>query len=354
MRRIKSICIVLCIFLAIFGVSAYLACLRINSLLAPVSSSLQYEEKEIVIPYSSSTAQIAAILKNEGMIKNEILFRLYSRYRGYDQTLQAGRYLLKTSMGLEEILQTLQQGVLWEEGLRFTIPEGFTLEQIAVRLEDEGLVGKEAFISACQDYMQNIDPSFSFLNDIPAGVNYHLEGYLFPDTFEVRRGITARELIEVMLHRFNEVFNEDYRRRAGEMGFTLHEIVTLASIVEKEARVAEERPIISAVFHNRLQSPGMSLLQSCATVQYVLGEVKPVLLNEDLEIDSPYNTYLYPYLPPGPIASPGKDALEAALYPAEVDYLYFVYKEDGSGTHYFSTTLQEHNHYKALARQLRH
>ncbi len=250
-------------------------------------------------------------------------------------------------------MQTLQQGVLWEEGLRFTIPEGFTLEQIAARLEDEGMVGKEAFISACQDYMQNIDPSFSFLNDIPSSVNFLLEGYLFPDTFEVRRGITARELIDVMLHRFNEVFNEDNRRRASEMGFTLHEIVTLASIVEKEARVAEERPIISAVFHNRLQSPGMSLLQSCATVQYALGEVKPVLLYEDLEIDSPYNTYLYPYLPPGPIASPGEDALEAALYPAEVDYLYFVYKEDGSGTHYFSTTLQEHNHYKALVQSMR-
>ena len=133
MRRIKSICIVLCIFLAIFGVSAYLACLRINSLLAPVSSSLQYEEKEIVIPYSSSTAQIAAILKNEGMIKNEILFRLYSRYRGYDQTLQAGRYLLKTSMNWKNFADPAA-GRLWEEGLRFTIPEGFTLEQIAASL----------------------------------------------------------------------------------------------------------------------------------------------------------------------------------------------------------------------------
>ena len=185
MRRIKSICIVLCIFLAFFGVLAYLACLRVNSLLAPVSSSLQYEEKEIVIPYSSSTAQIAAILKKEGMIKNEIVFRLYSRYRGYDQTLQAGRYLLKTSMNLEEILQTLQQGVLWEEGLRFTIPEGFTLEQIAARLEDEGLVGKEAFIDACRDYMQDID---RFLNDIPSVLNI-LWKVIYFDTYEVRRGL---------------------------------------------------------------------------------------------------------------------------------------------------------------------
>ncbi len=350
MRRVKSICILLCVFLAILGTLTYLARARVNSLLAPVGSSLSCEEKEIVIPYGSSTAQIAAILKNEGMIKSEVAFRLYSRYGGFDQTLQAGRYRLKTSMNLEEILYALQQGVLWEESLRFTIPEGFTLEQIAARLEDEGLVRREIFLSACRDYVRHTDPSFSFLDEIPSGVNYFLEGYLFPDTFEVRRGAAAPELIEIMLHRFNEVFNEDYRRRAGEMGFTLHEIVTLASIVEKEARVAEERPIISAVFHNRLQSAGMSLLQSCATVQYALGEVKPVLLNEDLEIDSPYNTYLYPYLPIGPIASPGRDALEAALYPAETDYLYFVYKEDGSGTHYFSTTLQEHNHYKALAR----
>lgn len=353
MRRMKTLFNVLCLFLVILGSLSYLACLRVNSLLAPVSSSITYEEKEIVIPYNSSTAEIAAILMNEDLIKNEIVFRLYARYRGYDQKLQAGRYLLKTSMNMEEIMQTLQQGVLWEEGLRFTIPEGFSLEQIAGRLEDECLIDKEAFISACQDYMQDIDPSFNFLKDIPSGVNYGLEGYLFPDTFEVHRGIIARELIEVMLNRFSDVFNSDYRQRAGEMGYTLHEIVTLASIVEKEARVAKERPIVSAVFHNRLQSPEMPLLQSCATVQYALGEVKPVLLNEDLEIDSPYNTYLYPHLPPGPIASPGRDALEAALYPAEVDYLYFVYKEDGSGTHYFSTTLQEHNHYKALVRNSR-
>jgi UPF0755 protein len=310
------------------------------------------QEIEVNIPLRSSTAQIAAILKEEGLIKNEMVFRLYSRYRGYDQKLQAGRHLLSADMSLEELLSNLQQGVVFKEGIRFTIPEGFNLEQIAARLENEGLFEGEAFLQACLDYPGE-NTTFDFLNEVPLDVSYTLEGYLFPDTFEVRRDITPKETIEVMLRRFDNVFTADFRLRAEELGLSIHEVVTLASIVEKESRVGAEQPIIAAVFHNRLRSPSMPLLQSCATVQYALGEVKPVLTYQDLEVDSSYNTYLYPNLPPGPIASPGRGALEAVLYPADVNYLYFVYKEDGSGTHYFSTTLQEHNYYKNLAQRNR-
>lgn len=337
--------------LALFLLLCALVCWRVNSLLLPVSSGSGYQPKEINIPLNSSSAEIATILKNEGMIKNCLFFRLYARYRGYDAKFQAGKYLLSSEMSLDDILEKLQQGVVWEKGSRFTIPEGFTVEQIALQLEKEGLVQREEFIQECLRSRQ--DSPFEFLETVPPEVKYTLEGYLFPDTYEIHADATPNEIIEVMLQRFNEVFNADFRRRAKEQGFSIHEVVTLASLVEREAKVPDERPLISAVFHNRLKSESMPLLQSCATVQYVLGEVKPVLTYEELSIDSPFNTYLYPDLPPGPIASPGREALEAALYPAGVDYLYFVYKEDGSGTHYFSTTLQEHNYYKIIARQNR-
>jgi UPF0755 protein len=351
MFRAKPSHFFLVLIMAAFMILSMLAYWRITSLLLPVSSSTDDRLKEINIPFNSSTAQVAAILEQEGIIKSGLIFRFYAQYKGYDQKLQAGSYLLSSGMTLEEILNKLQQGVVWEKGIRFTIPEGFTVEQIAARLEKEGLVEKEAFLNMCLEYRQ--EPLFDFLEAVPAGVKYLLEGYLFPDTYEIRQGITPEEITGVMLRRFDEVFDETFRLRAAELGLSVHEVVTIASLVEKEARVPEERPLISAVFHNRLRSESMPFLQSCATVQYVLGETRPVLTYQDLEIDSPYNTYLYPNLPPGPIASPGREALEAALYPAAVNYLYFVYKEDGSGEHYFSTTLQEHNFYKGLAQRNR-
>ncbi|RJX27985.1 MAG: endolytic transglycosylase MltG [Dethiobacter sp.] len=351
MLRLKPSHYFLVLILAVFFILSLLAYERINSLLLPVSSSTEGRLQEINIPFNSSTAHVAAILQQEGIIKSGLVFRLYARYKGYDQKLQAGSYLLFPGMPLEEILDKLQQGVIWEKGLRFTIPEGFTVEQIAARLEKEGLAEKEAFLNACLEYDR--EELFDFPEAVPPGVKYPLEGYLFPDTYEIREGLTAEEIAAVMLRRFNEVFHEAFRLRASELGFSVHEVVTIASLVEKEARVPLERPLISAVFHNRLQSNYMPFLQSCATVQYVLGETRPFLTYQDLEVDSPYNTYLYPNLPPGPIASPGREALEAALYPADVNYLYFVYKEDGSGEHYFSTTLQEHNHHKSLAQRNR-
>ena len=328
-----------------------LLCWQVNNLLLPADSGGDERLIEIDIPLNSSSAEIAAILQEEGLIKNAFLFRLYARYRNCDAHFRAGKYQLSPEMPLDEILARLQQGVIWAGGPRFTIPEGFTVEQIATLLEKEALVNKEEFKRECLRSRQG--SSFEFLAAAPTEVQYILEGYLFPDTYEIHAAATPAEIVEVMLKRFGEVFNADFRRRAEELELSIHEVVTLASLVEREARVSEERPLISAVFHNRLRSESMPFLQSCATVQYILGEVKPVLTNDDLAIDSPYNTYLYPHLPPGPIASPGQEALAAALYPADVDYLFFVYKEDGSGTHYFSTTLQEHNHYKSLARQNR-
>ncbi len=316
--------------------------------------------KEIQIPIGSSTARIASILQEEGLIQSPLYFRLISKYKGYDGHFQAGHYELSSDMPLLEILQELQKGTIRREGMRFTIPEGFTVEQIAARLEEQKIAEKETFEELCRVYGADENgmsagtglpgPSSG---EIPPTVRYRLEGYLYPDTYEIFEDISEEEIIKLMLSRFYEIFDEECLLQAKIMGLSTHQIVTIASLVEKEATLQEERALIAAVFHNRLKSSDEPLLQSCATIQYILGETKPVLTNKDLAVDSPFNTYLYPKLPPGPIASPGRQALDAALYPADVDYLYFVSKEDGSNSHYFSKTLREHNKFKKIAQQNR-
>jgi cell division protein YceG involved in septum cleavage len=174
------------------------------------------------------------------------------------------------------------------------------LNRWPARLAAAGLGDEETFLTLMASPGEF---DFSFLEEIPAGVEYPLEGYLAPDTYFVFKDASEKEVLKVMLQKFAAFYTEDNRQRMAELGLTLHEVVTLASIVEREARAADERPIIAAVFHNRLKIN--MLLQSCATVQYALGEVKPVLLYADLQINSPYNTYMYKGLPPAPIASPG-------------------------------------------------
>lgn len=296
------------------------------------------EPLTVEIPQGISTAGIARILEEEGVVKNATLFRLYVRYKEMDGKLQAGEYRLYENMNPADVLARLQEGRVSREQVRFTVPEGLRAEEVAARLAVAGLGSEEVFLdlmAAPEEF------AFPFLEEIPEGLEYPLEGYLAPDTYFVHEDAAEADVLRVMLQKFNGFYTEEVRRRLEELELSLHEAVTLASIVERETRAAEERPIVAAVFHNRLEI-GM-LLQSCATVQYALGEVKPVLSYDDLKIQNRYNTYLYPGLPPGPIASPGRSSLEATLYPEDVDYLYFVYRDDGTGLHYFATTLRGHN-----------
>jgi UPF0755 protein len=166
-----------------------------------------------------------------------------------------------------------------------------------------------------------------------------LEGYLFPDTYEFPKNVTAEQIIDRMLKRFDNVFTDDMKQRAEAINMSTDQIVTLASIIEKEARVPEERPVIAAVYYNRLKKK--MLLQADATVQYALGQWKDKVLYEDLKVDSPYNTYKYQGLPIGPISNPGKASLEAAVSPEKVDYLFYVAKSDGSGAHTFTVTYDQ-------------
>ncbi|MBZ4688048.1 MAG: aminodeoxychorismate lyase [Clostridiales bacterium] len=286
----------------------------------------------VVISANSTTADIAELLYKEGIIRNSYFFRVYARISRLDRDLKAGNYVLSPAHSLPEIVDKLSKGSVTLRS--FTIPEGYTVKQIAERLAEEGFINKGRFL----DLAENGEFDFPYSESLSEGEN-RLEGFLFPDTYKIPDYYTEEQIIQLMLDRFTEVYNNSIKKKAEDMGMSVKETVTLASIIEREVQDPSEREIVSGVFHNRLKIE--MPLQSCATVQYILGETKEVLLNEDIEKPSPYNTYLHPGLPPGPIASPGKASLLAAVSPADVEYLYFVSK--GDGTHHFSTTLKEHN-----------
>jgi len=286
----------------------------------------------VEIPKGSSLTAIANRLEKQGVIKSALLFRLYAGSGG--ATFQYGTFTLPRSLSYDEIIEALGKPVE-KEGLKFTVPEGYTFRQIAELLEQKGIATAEELAKACNEG----DFDFEFLKDIPER-EVRLEGYLFPDTYEIFEGESAESIVRRMLANF-EKKTRGYKEKAEKAGLSLDEAVTLASAIQTEGKKLSEFPLISSVLHNRLAT-GMKL-QCDATVQYVLPQRKEVLTLDDLEIDSPYNTYLYPGLPPGPIANPGLAALMAAVEPSESDYLYYrVDKKKADGSHVFSRTYAEH------------
>ncbi len=271
---------------------------------------------------------ITARLQEQGLIQTPFKFRLYARFSGYHTELKAGEYELSGQMSPRQILETLKGGRV--RLYRVTIPEGYQLSQIAEAIEVAGFGASQDF------YRMATDPEVTQSAGIEAST---LEGYLFPDTYHFPRGLEQRSIIEAMLKRFQAVMTDEWRARASEIDLTLHEVVTLASIIEKETGDPAERPLISSVFHNRL-GKGMRL-ETDPTVIYGIKDFNGNLTRKDLRTPTPYNTYVIKGLPPGPIASPGEAALEAALYPAETDYLFFVSRRDR--THQFSTNWKDHN-----------
>ncbi|HHW30092.1 MAG TPA: endolytic transglycosylase MltG [Clostridiaceae bacterium] len=306
--------------------------------------------RPIEIPLGSNTAQIAEILKQNGVIENTTLFRIISKLNGYDGLYMSGIHLIDSKrnydniQGYDMLMRILTSRPQDNPSITVTIPEGYTFEQIIDRLEKLKLIDRKKFIEVCNT--EEFD--YEFIKYIPKERENRLEGYLFPETYKFDKNGGERQIVSVMLGQFNKIFIPEYYERAKTLGMTVDQVVILASIIEREAKIAEERDIISGVFHNRLKSkdPALKKLQSCATIQYILfkqlGIFKESLSLEDEKIDDPYNTYIYEGLPPGPISSPGRDSIIAALYPEEHDYLYFVSKEDGTGTHYFSTTYRDH------------
>ena len=284
----------------------------------------------VVIPSGTGTEGIAGILEENKLIDNTGVFKLQSKSKGYDGKFKAGQYSLSPSMSMEDIMKILVAGKA--DTVRFTIPEGYDIKRTTEKLSKDGLINPDTFAKE----LETGQFDYKFLADAPTGAN-RLEGYLFPDTYDIFTTANEHDIIDKMLYQFNKVFTEEYYARAEELGMSVREVITLASIIEREARIPEDRPVIASVFYNRLKIK--MPLQSCATVQYILGEQKPVLSIKDTQIESPYNTYLNPGLPPGPIASPGAGSIKAALYPADTDYLYFLAKGDGS--HAFSVTYDQ-------------
>lgn len=291
---------------------------------------------QVIIPTATTTTAIADILHEKGLIKNTLIFRLQVKDKGVGASLKAGEYTLSTDMDLETIIINLIKGVKNRETTRFTIPEGFEIRQTADKLSEEGIVNKDKFLELVNN-KANFQEEYPFLMEL--GENQSLEGFLFPSTYEIYLDSTEEEIIGKMLSEFEKIYNKKIKGRLEEVNLSLNEAITLASIVEREGKVDEERPLMSAVFHNRINQ-GM-MLQSCATVQYILGERKENLTNEDTATPSPFNTYIHAGLPPAPIASPGEASLVAAVNPADVDYLFFVLTGD-DGTHTFNKTYDGH------------
>jgi len=277
-------------------------------------------QKIIDIPSGTNAKEIVHILeKNEIIGKNNYLFIILIKLSKLEAKLKFGEYNLSPSLNMLQILNKLARGEIVV--YKITIPEGYNSIQIAELLDKKEIVEKESFLKLVKYGERS------------------WEGYLFPDTYEVPKKYGPENMFKLMLSNFEQVaVDNKLINKAEQTGFTMDEIITLASIIEKEAKFAEEKKQISSVFHNRLKS-GMKL-QSCATIQYILGKPKEKLEESDLEIESPYNTYLYKGLPPGPICNPGIDSIIAALEPANEDYLFFVLGDNGR--HIFSKTYEEH------------
>lgn len=286
------------------------------------------------------SGRIGEELDNKGIIDNSTIFKLLVSYYGLDKELKAGDYELSPAMTMTEIITKLHQGLV--KTTRVTVPEGMRLDEIADTLDRKGIFRLEDIMAAVR-----ASYDYPFLRSRPAGAT--LEGYLFPDTYELRPQNTAANFVQMMLSNFQERFTPAMVEAAGKKKLSVHQVLTLASIVEREAVVPEERPIIASAFLNRLNQN--IPLYADPTVQYALGNDpknvarwgfwKKDLSQADLNISSPYNTYRTAGIPPGPIANPGLASIKAVLEPADTNFLYFVARGDGS--HVFATTLQEHD-----------
>ena len=289
------------------------------------------EEQFVIIEPGTGTAAIGRRLVEAGVIRDALTFRASLWWTGRARDLQAGEYRFDRPMAAVDVVDRLARGDVYTR--RLTFPEGLTIREMAEIFERRGFGSRASFIEAASNV--------SLIKDLDTDAR-DLEGYLFPETYAFPRETPAARVIAMMVERFRATYIDDWRRLADGQDLTTRQVVTLASLVEKETAQAQERPIVAAVYRNRLKI-GMAL-QADPTVVYAMqraGTYNGNIRRDDLALDSPYNTYRYPGLPPGPIASPGAASLEAALKPASVSYLYFVSRNDGS--HVFADSLAEHN-----------
>lgn len=307
---------------------------------------------EVVIPNGSSASGVASLLYNacgegnEGLIVSTASFKVYVDFVGKANSLKAGTYILSKNMNIAEIVDLLSEGAPPQHTTTFVIPEGYTCEDIAKELKHKELIAEEAdFLRLCND--ASLFSNYTFIKDLGAveGRKYLLEGYLFPDTYEVYTEGAAEDIILKMLTRYDTLYTVEFMERADELELSRNQVMVLASIIEREAGVAEDFARVSAVFHNRLRE-GMAL-ESCATLSYALGVNKFSFSKEEMDTVSPYNSYRNKGLPLGPISNPGLRAIQAALYPdqeyVDANYLYFCNgNPEESRALIFSQTYADH------------
>nr|WP_261780080.1 endolytic transglycosylase MltG [Paenibacillus xylanexedens] len=310
------------------------------NMMRPVSDSA--EPVVFEIKSGSGTSQIADQLEQEGLIRSGLAFKGYLKWKNQGSSFMAGTYSMNPGVSYDEIISKLNSGeVVPEEMVKFTIPEGYTVLQMADKLSAEGVVDREEFIKLANDPSSfDVD----IIKDIPVDeeLRYALEGYLFPETYELKKGSSTHDVMQRMLEEFQTKINTipDLESKLKARNLSLHELLTIASLVEREVVVDEERALVAGVIDNRIKQD--MKLEIDATVQYLLDKPKARLLFKDLKVQSPYNSYLNKGLPPGPIASPSLESIEAALAPEASDYLFYVTKKDGSSGHLFAKTYKEH------------
>ncbi|WP_228027548.1 endolytic transglycosylase MltG [Bacillus fonticola] len=343
-RIVFTVTSVIALILVGGGIFGYV---YVSSALEPVDAESN-EMKTVNIPIGSSVTSISDILEEAGIVKNATIFRYYTKFNN-ESDFQAGEYQLSPNMELDDIIASLKTGKVVEEVLfRITIPEGKQLKEISEIIAGKtaqeeadvwAILNDEAYLKELQSFYPKLLGEDAFAEN----VQYPLEGYLFPATYGfTEEAPSVKTIIQEMLKKTNDMMNQ-YSGQIQEKGLTVHEWLTMASLIEEEATAKTDRDLIASVFFNRIDE-GMPL-QTDPTILYALGEQLDRVLYEDLEVDSPYNTYKNTGLPPGPIANAGQTSLEAALEPETSSYLYFQADEEGEV--YFTKTLEEHNERKA-------
>ena len=351
-RKISPVLAFICALLIVWGIVRFAYKIVVNKVIMPVDPS-DPSPITVEIPKGSGASAIAKILYeaggegNKGLIQNKAVFKVYVDFKGKSSGLKAGTYVLSRNMSISQIVDIICTGNPPRQTVKFTIGEGMTCEGIAKKLVDLNILASgDRFLSLCRTGGE-FSKNYWFIKDIVdegrPGRLYMLEGYLFPDTYEVYADATEEEIINKMLDRFNDIYAKKYVERAEELEMSLDDVVVLASMIEKEAKPFDFSKV-SAVFHGRLNM-GM-MLGSDATLGYALGMSKLEYTPEELATDSPYNTYKVRGLPAGPISNPGQAAIEAALYPneqyLEEEYLYFCLMDPTTGALVFARTAEEH------------
>lgn len=315
------------------GAAVLLTCVGAGVIFGLTGCHNQAAEGEPVyvkIKPGMNARDIGAALEEHGVIKNRYAFWLMTKYKGYESGFHSGNYALHKNMPLDSVIETLLSGEVSQ--VKFTIPEGFGVKEIAKRLDSEGIAKEAEILQICKNFAP-----YDYIEANPKA-HYRAEGFLFPDTYIIDPELTAKEILTVMAEDFDNRLTPAMRDKAKAKGLSVYQLVTLASLVEKEVRYEDDLRPVAQVFLKRLEI-GMPL-QTDASLQYLMNAPKEDVTYADTEIDSPYNTYQHMGLPPGPIASPGLAAIEAVLDPSDTDYLYFV--ADRQGHNHYSKTYDEH------------